>query len=67
MELQAAVPEKEKKFRVSEVEAEWCEKMLNLYGEDYKVTINLNLKKFVVKLLFFFSAQKSTLVDNYKL
>jgi len=36
MELQAAVPEKEKKFRVSEVEAEWCEKMLNLYGEDYK-------------------------------
>lgn len=57
MELQAAVPEKEKKFRVSEVEAEWCEKMLNLYGEDYKVTINLNLKKFVIKL-FFFSVHK---------
>ena len=45
MELHAAVPEKEKKFRVSEVEAEWCEKMLNLYGEDYKVTLYFNFKK----------------------
>merc|ERR1712168_244078 len=36
MELQASMPEKEKKFRVSEVEVEWCTKMLNLYGENYK-------------------------------
>lgn len=36
LEMEAAQPEKEKKFQLSQVQVDFCTKMLNLYGEDYK-------------------------------